>query len=82
VLTTGAKVGLGLGIPLGLVFALALFFFIRQKRRGGPQKDPDELVDRSGDEKLSPLEMPTSTYFTPELPSLTASGVSKPVELE
>lgn len=44
-LTTGAKVGLGVGIPVGVIglAAIGAFFWLRRRRNVGPSSNPPEL---------------------------------------
>ena len=71
-----AKVAIGLGVSLGvlliLIVALSLFCFRRRRSQLAAQEhdeDPDEGSASPTKGDLEPAELPTPTFFTPELPS-------------
>ena len=71
-LSVGAKAGIGVGVSFGVFCAVALIyglFFLRRRGRVPPQDSsvPSEQAYSDGVNSRPISELPTATFFTPEL---------------
>ncbi|KAJ5301364.1 hypothetical protein PENANT_c023G04554 [Penicillium antarcticum] len=87
-LTIGAKAGIGVGVSLGVILTIGLalwLFYARRKRSQSPPQghdEPDHMTENVVIYETLPVELPTPTYFTTELPTpRSGSPPSKPAEL-